>query len=310
MGAQNSKHGKVLPVIESSDSKAHEQFQYLLGRRFHNVTDIIYDLPNDEDEVDRLHLEHFLTRDVWKSNFSSPIAHQLETGLKVLDVTFRDSTNVLYLQINYDKSSFVGIDISPIFPMEIKPGNVKFNETNILDGIPHPDESFDFRYMFPSFTQMQWEEIVINEIVRVVKIDGWLELCEYELCQNCGPVLESLLSARREMFIKEGRNPDVAQLLGKLMKETQHFDDIYHKTKEVPIGPWAGKIGEVGRDNIITRMIGIKPALSRFMNITSEQYDEMMQKSIKEFNEYKAYFVTSRCTIDFLTEEIPRTADK
>ncbi|CAG8777074.1 25164_t:CDS:2, partial [Gigaspora margarita] len=299
MGSQHSKHEKILPTIELLDNEAHEQFRYLLGRRFHNVSDIIYDLPNDEDEVDRLHLEHFLTRDVWKSNFSSPITPQLEAGCKVLDVglPLRDSINVLYLQMNYDKTSFVGIDISPIFPMEIKPSNVNFKEANILDGIPYPDESFDFvhmRYMFPSFTQMQWEEIVINEIVRVIKIGGWLELCEYELCQNCGPVLESLLSARREMLIKEGRNPEVARILGELMENTQHFDDVCHKTKEIPIGQWAGKIGEVGRDNIVTRMIGIKPALSLFMNITSKQYDEMMQKSIKEFNEYKTFFVTSR----------------
>ncbi|CAG8523636.1 8653_t:CDS:2, partial [Racocetra fulgida] len=196
MGSQNSKNGRVIPVInESLGSEAHEQFRYLLGRRFHNVTDIIYDLPNDEIE-----------------------------------------------------------DVSPIFPTEIKPNNVIFKEGNILNGIPHPDESFDFVHM---------------EVVRVIKIGGWLELCEYELCQNCGPVLEN-----------------------------------------VPIGSWAGKIGEVvnvfsvkvfiyrylflyvfdfeknfqGRDNIITRMVGIKPALSIFMNITSEEYDEMIQKSIEEFN--------------------------
>ncbi|RIB21341.1 S-adenosyl-L-methionine-dependent methyltransferase [Gigaspora rosea] len=297
MGAQNSKHEKISPVIESLDSEAHEQFRYLLGRRFHNVSDIIYDLPNDEDEADRLHLEHFLTRDVWKTNFLSPIAPQLEVGCKVLDVGCGPGTWTIEMAMNYDKSSFVGIDISPIFPMEIKPSNVNFKEANILDEIPYPDESFDFvhmRYMFPSFTQMQWEEIVMNEIVRVIKIGGWLELCEYELCQNCGPVLESLLSARREMLIKEGRNPEVARILGKLMENTQHFDDVCHKTKEIPIGPWAGKIGEVGRDNIVTRMIGIKPALSLFMNITTEQYDEMMQKSIEEFNEYKTFFVTSR----------------
>ncbi|CAG8623493.1 8166_t:CDS:2, partial [Scutellospora calospora] len=70
---------------------------------------------------------------------------------------------------------------------------------------------------------------------------GWLELCEYELCQNCGPILESLLSARKKMLISEGRNPDVAQILGRLMNATQCFDDIYHKTKEIPIGSWAGK---------------------------------------------------------------------
>ncbi|CAG8610207.1 11425_t:CDS:10, partial [Cetraspora pellucida] len=285
MGAQNSRD---VPIInESLNNEALEQFRYLLGRRFHNVTDIIYDLPNDEIEVDRLHLEHFLTRDIWESNFSSPIASQLEAGCSVLDVGCGPGTWTIEMAINYEKSTFIGIDISPIFPTEIKPRNVIFEEGNILNGISHPDESFDFahmRYMFPSFTQHQWEEVVINEVVRVIKIGGWLELCEYELCQNCGPVLERLLSARREMLIKKGRNPNVAQILGELMKNTQYFDDIHQKKKDVPIGSWAGKIGEVGRDNIITRMVGIKPALYSFMNITSEEYDEMIQKTIEEFD--------------------------
>ncbi|CAG8682636.1 8080_t:CDS:2, partial [Racocetra persica] len=286
MGSQNSKNGRVIPVInESLGSEAHEQFRYLLGRRFHNVTDIIYDLPNDEIEVT-----------------------QLEAGCNVLDVGCGPGTWTIEMAINYNKSTFVGIDVSPIFPTEIKPNNAIFEEKNILNGIPHPDESFDFvhmRYMFPSFTKNQWEEMVINEVVRVIKIGGWLELCEYELCQNCGPVLESLLSARRKMLIMEGRNPDVAQILGKLMRNTQYFDDVIavlfpnlfinlDPPQKKRCSNWFMGWQDRRSDNIITRMVGIKPALSPFMNITSEEYDEMIQKSIEEFNEYRTFFVTFR----------------
>lgn len=66
---------------------------------------------------------------------------------------------------NYAKSNFVGIDVSPTFPVSIKPRNITFLEKNILEGIPYDHESFDFvhmRFMLPAFSQKQWEEIVVD----------------------------------------------------------------------------------------------------------------------------------------------------
>ncbi|CAG8477645.1 12310_t:CDS:2 [Acaulospora colombiana] len=147
----------------------------------------------------------------------------------------------------------------------------------------------------PAFTQVQWEETVIREVVRVLAVGGYLELCEYELCQNCGPVFEKLLSSRREMLTKMGINPDISQLLGKFVNDTRQFDQIQHDKRVIPVGKsWAGKIGEVGKDDIYTRMLAIKPVLFQFMGITSEEYDEMMEKSIDEFDEYQTFFVTCR----------------
>ncbi|RHZ83114.1 hypothetical protein Glove_99g351 [Diversispora epigaea] len=275
-----------------------DQYRFRYGRRFHNFTNLLYDLPNDDDEADRLHLEHFLIRTVWQSNFSSPIIPKLESGCKGLDAGCGPGAWALEMALDYPKSKFVGVDISPIFPTNIKPCNLTFQVANILDGIGYSDGTFDFvhmRFMMPAFTQEQWEIKVIQEVVRVLAVGGWLELCEYELCQNCGPTFEKILNSRREMWIGMGINPDISQLLGKMMQNTNQFEEIRHDERIIPIGKsWAGKIGEVGQDDIITRMIGIKPALFPFMGITSEEYDEMMQQSIEEFDKYKTFFVTCR----------------
>ncbi|CAG8727054.1 11590_t:CDS:2, partial [Cetraspora pellucida] len=45
-----------------------------------------YVLPLDDDEVDRMTLQHYLFQNVWKSNFSSPVASLLERGAKMLDI--------------------------------------------------------------------------------------------------------------------------------------------------------------------------------------------------------------------------------
>jgi len=62
-------------------------FRYTDGRRFHNVETSNYSLPNDDQECDRLRLQHFLWKDVWQSNFSAPAEEILtRKRTKVLDV--------------------------------------------------------------------------------------------------------------------------------------------------------------------------------------------------------------------------------
>ncbi|CAI2187961.1 487_t:CDS:2 [Funneliformis geosporum] len=300
-GSDHSSNKKSLERKTSVSSNT-EKYKYIEGRRFHNLPDIHYDLPNDDDEVDRLHLEHFLIRTVWKSNYSSPIDELLEAGCTVLDIGCGPGAWCLDMATKYKNSKFFGLDISPMFPKEIKPNNTIFQECQILDGIPYNDQSFDFchmRFMFPSFDESQFENIVIREVSRVLKVGGYLEVCEYELCQNCGPILQRLLDLRCEMMTNIGRNPKIAALIGKFMEKTNLFDEVHFEERTIGIGSWAGRIGEVAKDDVVTRMYSIKPALMNHINglgigISSEDYDEMMRQSVDEFNEYQTYFVTCR----------------
>ncbi|CAG8783062.1 33864_t:CDS:2, partial [Racocetra persica] len=144
-------------------------FRSIHGRRFHNDVNSKYILPNDDEEVDRLQLQHFLYRTIWNGNYSAPVTELLERGnCNVLDST------------TYSKSRFIGIDISPMFPTGIKPPNLTFHTANVLKGLPFPDDHFDFvymRFLIIAFTEDEWTT-VISELIRVVKPGGWIELME------------------------------------------------------------------------------------------------------------------------------------
>lgn len=47
----------------------------------------------------------------------------------------------------YPKSSIIGIDMTPMFPREIKPTNCAFYQYNVLEGIPFDDDTFDYVFM-------------------------------------------------------------------------------------------------------------------------------------------------------------------
>lgn len=50
---------------------------------------IIYEVRNDDEEFERLHLLQTIVKRTWVSNFSSPIQHILgREGSKVLDVGY------------------------------------------------------------------------------------------------------------------------------------------------------------------------------------------------------------------------------
>ena len=73
----------------SNVSNVSGAFRYADGRRYHNVQNLRYHLPNDGDEFDRLQMQHYLSRYIWQSNFSAPVHELLSNGgedIRVLDV--------------------------------------------------------------------------------------------------------------------------------------------------------------------------------------------------------------------------------
>ena len=77
----------------------------------------------------------------------------------------------------YPGADFYGIDIVPVFPQTIKPANVTFQVANVVNGLSFPDETFDYvfmRLMSTAFSEEQWREKVIKEILRLTKVGGYV----------------------------------------------------------------------------------------------------------------------------------------
>jgi hypothetical protein len=77
-----SSDPSFLPCNQPSNSN----FQYIGGRRYHIAEKIRYALPDDDEEVYRLQVVHYLLRYVWNSNFSAPVEGMLKSGGHVLDL--------------------------------------------------------------------------------------------------------------------------------------------------------------------------------------------------------------------------------
>src|SRR6266545_3513217 len=87
----NKKQNKIFKLKKFSKNSRRSSKKkldinvYIGGRRY--LGNSKYSLPNDDEEIDRLHMQHFVTKFVWKKNFCSPVKNLLKHGnAKVLNV--------------------------------------------------------------------------------------------------------------------------------------------------------------------------------------------------------------------------------
>ncbi|CAG8580984.1 11175_t:CDS:2 [Ambispora leptoticha] len=106
----------------------------------------------------------------------------------------------------YPNSKFVGIDITPIQPTEVHE-----------------------QFMFAAFTEIQWKEKVIPEMIRLAQPDGRIEILE----ADCG---------------ESGMNPMIGKEIPHSFENTNAFSEIKTQQKTINLSK---KYGESSEDDIV-----------------------------------------------------------
>lgn len=94
--------------------------------------------------------------------FIVPLQKSLEEGITVLDSGCGPGAWTLDMCSEYPNSKFHGIDISNVFPEDLKPNNCEFVIGNISERIPFPDNTFHYvhqRLLFLGLTDENWDSV-------------------------------------------------------------------------------------------------------------------------------------------------------
>ncbi|KAG9296120.1 hypothetical protein G9A89_011973 [Geosiphon pyriformis] len=276
------------------------QYRVVDGRRYHNLENSEYRLANDEPEVDRLERYHHCQKQIWEGNFKSPVDEILRKGASVLEIGCGPGTWTLDMAKTYPNSHFVAIDISPVFPTTNIPENVEFLQYNLLDGLPMEKSTFDFihqRYLVGGFTQEQWRNNVIQELLRVTRPGGWIEFIETDAeWPSEGDVTQRIGKSLVDMMRSIGLNPNIGQELPAIFESTNGFSEIKKKAITIRLGEKGGKIGQESLRFVVNGLRSGAPFLRDYMNISAEHYNafvEVMEieanQSVTLLNQYRVF---------------------
>ncbi|RHZ85570.1 hypothetical protein Glove_64g96 [Diversispora epigaea] len=287
---------------EEIDECILDSFRYNEGRRFHNTIDAKYFFPNDIEESDRLQEEHYLFQHAWKGNFSSPVQSTLnQPGATVLDVGCGPGSWVIDMAHTFSSAIFIGLDISPMFPSDQeKPNNASFLQSNLLDGLPFPDDTFNFIHqsgIATALEESQWKDEVISELIRVTKPGGWIEFMEIDGSDGIellSPNYCNLFNSAYNFFIKQNININICPVIKSILKDNKQIKNIKHEVCAIRIGQWGGRLGELMTVNIMSVYLAFKPSLSQFMGVTHEEFDKILRLARLEINSNKFFWKLSR----------------
>ncbi|KAF9363520.1 hypothetical protein BGX34_003917 [Mortierella sp. NVP85] len=307
--ASSPRTNKLGVSLDDLAAKILPPKRMLGGREYYPDKTLPYLLPCDEQEGERLLLEHYVIRYAFGSNIIPPI--DMTRAGKILDCGCGPGTWVMEMSTDHPDIEFYGFDVSPMYPSAIHPRNAHFSIGNLLDPeIPFDSDTFVLvhqRNMLLGLTQDAWPGVV-QDLFRCVLPggQGWLQLSEVDpIWARPGPVSRSFLKMLNETA--QTRNVDVLmpQRLDQVLKDVG-CENVKMMVVEIPIGPWGGKIGILWRDVLKAEMEALKPivlqaemeiAIAKGQDIavcgaemkTSEEWDDMMGQVWAEMDQYRTY---------------------
>ncbi|CAI2178798.1 1331_t:CDS:2 [Funneliformis geosporum] len=203
-----------------------------------NKSKIRYPLPSNADEEKSWleDLQHYLSRHLWQSNFSSPIEKLLKRGARVLDLGCGIPTWTFEMAKEFPKSKFTVVDFTPI-PTNHHVKNIEIVQHS-LSNLPFEDNLFDLVFVrLGGFSDEDWED-VLKDSYRITTGGGWIEFMQMDSrFSNCGPYLEKW----NDVVASSDSNSD--KLEDMLLK--RNFPNLRHEVAIVPIGSWGKKTGEL-----------------------------------------------------------------
>ncbi|RHZ75933.1 hypothetical protein Glove_208g199 [Diversispora epigaea] len=277
------RHKRKIPTNRCNNSRLNNSNENV--RQIHNNSPYI--LPNDEKEGDRLIMQHFITRSVFKSNFCAPVNDILQRpGAKVLDVGCGPGTWLHDMASDFPNARFIGVDISPMFPKLIKPRNVEYLQANFLKGLPFCNDTFDFvviRNMISVLTIEDWKT-VLQELTRVCKPMGYVESTEFGIpVLNEGPMSSEICKAW--INIMKSKNIDLSFSVQLPKLYSTFLKKVGSISQCVTIGLRGDQVSKDMAEDLLMLAEALQPAL----HFTDREFEEHIEKLRKELEEYEVF---------------------
>ena len=254
-----------------------------------HITGVSYMLPNNDQKVERLDLQHYMLRYTLKGNYLAPVAEPA----CILDVGSGTGRWLANMAQEFPRAELFGVDLR--LPKEGKtafPSNCHFQIGNVLEGLPFEDSSFNFihqRLLIFAVPLLRWQHLV-NELARVTAAEGWVELTEVNpFFHNMGPATKRMVDLIVRVSEQRGFDPFISQHIGPLLT-TAGLTNVKTSTHIIPLGDWGGQLGTMAKTDVLAIPQAVKPLVVAQTQITPEEFDHLAMQMEQEVEQYRTIF--------------------
>jgi ubiquinone/menaquinone biosynthesis C-methylase UbiE len=249
-----------------------------------------YGLPKDEQEINRLDLQHFIVRNVLQGNYRAPI----QQPQAILDVGTGTGRWAQEMAQAFPDAQVAGCDLVEAGTGKeaagLVPGNYQFFIGDVLKGLPFDDQSFDFihqRFLIMGIPTALWPQD-IAELMRLTRQGGWVEIVESETqAINPGPTVQKYCDMVTEASKRRGILSASVPKLGSMMQEAGLIN-VQTRSVNVPIGKWGGHLGAMMATNLVAGGLALKPLVVSQGLANAEEYERMYSVVQREWEEHHA----------------------
>ncbi|CAG8443531.1 14347_t:CDS:2 [Dentiscutata erythropus] len=278
-----------------------EAYRFIQGRRFRVTPNAVLTLPSDSEEAIRFNGSIKLKKKLFGSNYSAPVTKLLTCGsAKVLEVGTGGGHWLSDMALEFPMSVFLGLDLSTICNPDYLPENSAFLEHNYHDGIPFPDDTFDF--IFQHAVSAKFRENLFNahlsEMSRVLKPGGWIEVYGSPThIVDAGPATERFISSARKCLQINGLNPDIVRTIPEKLKRL-NIKNV--QVAEMPLSlSRRNKISddqiEENDQNLLLRTVEAYRVIMKVaVGCTDEDYDKLKKEVSIEIETRNMYIMSVR----------------
>ncbi len=246
------------------------------------LEDSDYQLPKDEQEDVRLNFQHYALYHAIGNHYVAPISPPLPL---ILDVGTGTGIWCMEMARLFPDSVVVGIDLSDRSFKPPSQDNCLLRIGNVVSGLPFPDDFFSFthqRLLVAGITAANWPR-VIQELVRVTRAGGWVELVEVgSLTDGAGPA-----TARVQKFLVTvsqslGFDGQIIHRLGDLLREAG-LRHVERQPIPIPVGDWAGRVGSMMKRDLLAVVNALKGRYCAQAGVPAEQFERLVNEMAQEW---------------------------
>lgn len=215
------------------------------------VVGLPYALPADGEEVNRLDFQHYMLRFAFQGNYAAPI----QAPASILDAGTGTGRWAIEMAQTFPHANVIGVDVKPPAMDErastrpdtdLRPQNYSFVPGNLLEGLPFADRTFDYvhqRLLFTAIPHDRWPS-VLQELIRVTRPGGWIELVDSIGLANGGPNVEQLMDWIRSLSARRGVDLMDGSRIGDYMRATPLRQQNVRRI-DLPTGTHGGRLGRM-----------------------------------------------------------------